>query len=73
MFSTLERLEANAQAEREYVFTEGVETGLAQGRADEKFEIAKNLLKLGLPLGDIATVTGLPLPQIQALQQKTQQ
>ncbi|MDE6023606.1 MAG: Rpn family recombination-promoting nuclease/putative transposase [Muribaculaceae bacterium] len=46
---------------------EGRAVGLAEGRAEEKIEIAKKLITLGLPDDAIVQSTGLTPTQVQAL------
>ena len=47
---------------------EGRVEGVAEGRADEKVSLAKNLITMGkLTLEDIVAATGLPLSKIQEL------
>ena len=48
-------------------FNEGKEQGLEQGRRQEKFDIAKNLLAIGTNLADIVKCTGLSLEELQSL------
>jgi predicted transposase/invertase (TIGR01784 family) len=47
---------------------EGFEEGLEEGSLDKAIEIAKNLLKLNLPIEDISQSTGLSLEDIVKLQ-----
>ena len=46
---------------------EGMEKGLAEGRAEEKKEIARNMLKCGIAVEFIATTTGLSTDEIAKL------
>ena len=46
---------------------EGKEEGLAQGREERTMEIALNMKKLGLPVSDIVSSTGLTENEIEAL------
>jgi predicted transposase/invertase (TIGR01784 family) len=46
----------------------GINTALEKGRSEEKFEIAKNLKRMGLPVTQIAEGTGLDIETIQSLQ-----
>ena len=41
--------------------------GLAEGHAEEKLEIARKMIKSGLPLGEIAEFTGLSVETIRTL------
>ena len=47
---------------------EGIEQGIEQGRKTEKLEIARSLLKQGLPVETISEATGLSIPDIEELQ-----
>ena len=38
---------------------EGLAEGINEGARNKSFEIARNMLKLGLPISDVAAVTGL--------------
>lgn len=42
--------------------------GIAQGKAEEKVEIAKKMLKFGEPIEKIVAITGLTLEHIQKIQ-----
>ena len=46
---------------------EGREQGRAEGRAEGKFEIAKNLLAMGIPMDKVVQASGLTEEQISAL------
>ena len=46
---------------------EGIQQGIQKGIAEKKLEIARNLLKINLPLGQIAMVTGLSQEDIKHL------
>jgi predicted transposase YdaD len=46
---------------------EGLEKGLQEGRTNEKIEIARNMVKIGLPVETIASVTGLDIQTITSL------
>ena len=48
-------------------FAEGKEEGLSQGAEQTKIETAKNLLKEGLSVEQIARCTDLPLEKVQEL------
>ena len=43
--------------------------GILKGVAEEKREIARNLLKINLPLEKIVTATGLTSEEVEALRQ----
>lgn len=45
----------------------GREEGIQQGAAEERFEIARNLLKINLPLDQISKATGLTAAEIENL------
>jgi predicted transposase/invertase (TIGR01784 family) len=46
----------------------GVSTAIEKGHMEEKFEIAKNLKRMVLPVAQIAEGTGLDIETIQSLQ-----
>ena len=46
---------------------QGIQQGIQKGVAEEKLEIARNLLKINLPLDQIAKVTGLTQEEIKNL------
>ena len=48
----------------------GIEQGLEQGKKEEKVEIAKNLLQMGLSTGRIIQATGLSKEEIENLNKK---
>ena len=48
-------------------FTKGETAGLAKGAAQEKREIARNLMRLGLDLAQIRQATGLTAEEIEKL------
>ena len=48
-------------------YMEGREKGLAEGRAEEKQGIARNLKQMGLPIADIIKATGLSAEEIDSL------
>ena len=50
-----------------YAKRQGVKEGKAEGRRDEKFEIARNMLKINLDITSIMAVTGLTKNEIEAL------
>jgi predicted transposase/invertase (TIGR01784 family) len=47
---------------------EGKAIGIAEGKAEALMEVARNLINTGMPLEQIAQVTGLSIEQIQSLQ-----
>jgi predicted transposase/invertase (TIGR01784 family) len=52
---------------REEGMERGMEKGMEKGMEQSKFEIARNFLKIGLPVGQIAKGTGLSVEEIRAL------
>lgn len=46
----------------------GEARGKIEGKIEGKAEVARNLLKLGMPISQIAEVTGLTVEQISQLQ-----
>ena len=46
----------------------GIQQGIQKGAVEEKLEIARNLLKINLPLDQISKVTGLTIAEIENLQ-----
>jgi predicted transposase/invertase (TIGR01784 family) len=42
--------------------------GEAKGRAEEKISIARGLIKMNMPLTDIANVTGLSIEEIKRIE-----
>jgi predicted transposase/invertase (TIGR01784 family) len=46
---------------------EGMEKGMEKGREKKAFEVARNFLKMGLPLDQIAQGTGLSVEEISGL------
>jgi len=45
----------------------GIKKGWAKGREEKSKEVAKNLIKINMPVEQIAQVTGLSLEEIQNL------
>ena len=43
----------------------GMERGIQEGIQQEKFEIAQNLIKVGMPVDQISAVTGLTLKELE--------
>jgi predicted transposase/invertase (TIGR01784 family) len=41
--------------------------GLQEGRQEEKFEVAKNLLQMKMPVDDIVKATGLQFDELKRL------
>jgi predicted transposase/invertase (TIGR01784 family) len=52
-----------AEIDKEEARMEGMEKGMEKG----KFEVARNFLKMGLPLDQIAQGTGLSIEEISAI------
>lgn len=50
------------------IFEQGEARGKAEGKAEGKMEVARNLLKLGMAIAQIAEVTGLTVEQVSQLQ-----
>ena len=46
---------------------EGMRKGMQQGISERNIEIAKNLVKLGMPLQQIVAATGLTKEEVEAL------
>ena len=46
---------------------QGIQQGIQKGAAEEKLEIARNLLKINLPLDQISKVTELTIAEIENL------
>ena len=45
----------------------GRREGLAEGRAEGVSDVAKAMLAAGMPIGQIASLTGLPEEQVEGL------
>ena len=48
-------------------FEQGMEQGMEQGRMEEKYDVARSLLRMKMPFGGIADATGLPLAEVNRL------
>jgi predicted transposase/invertase (TIGR01784 family) len=65
--------EAREKAYRDMVSAEasahnkGLQEGLQKGRQEEKFAVAKKLLRMKMPVDDIVKATGLPLDEVKQL------
>ena len=46
---------------------EGIQQGIQQGVSERNIEIAWNALQIGMPIGDIAKLTGLACDEIEQL------
>ena len=70
MITTLERLEANEQAERYYHFIEGKAEGIAESEKKaygEKIEAVKNFIKMGLSDSQISTAMKISEKEVSHL------
>ena len=70
MISTLERLEANEQAERYYLYTEGKAEGKAENEKKayaEKLESISNLIEMGLTDSQISKAMKIPEKEVANL------
>jgi len=65
--SRLDGYDAGVKDGEKSGFTKGETAGLAKGAAQEKREIARNLMQLGLDLAQIRQVTGLTSEEIEKL------
>ena len=54
-------------AQMDYVMEKGREEGRKEGRKEEKWDIARNLIRLNAPVEMICQATGLALKEVQAL------
>ncbi len=54
------------------ILQEGKAEGKAEGREEALLEVAMNLLNTGMPVEQVARVTGLSVKQLQALQARTE-
>ena len=50
---------------------QGLQQGLQQGISEGVLQVARNLLLIGLPLGQISTATGLTQKELESLRTKT--
>ena len=57
----------NEMAINEERYEQGKKQGIKEGKEQGKFEIAKNLLSINLPLEQISNVTGLSVEEIKRL------
>ena len=64
-FRELERMREKARHDEAQALHHAEQKGLAKSRA----EIAKNLLKMGMPLSQISEATGLTPEELQAINQ----
>ena len=66
-FREIERLREKARHDEAQALYHAEQKGIQQGVAEEKLEIARNLLKINLSLDQIAKVTGLSQEEIKHL------
>ena len=59
--------ETDIKVQRREAYREGLAEGIEQGAERNKIETAKNFLKEGLPVEQIARCTDLPLEKVQEL------
>jgi len=55
------------------IYQDIFQQGEARGKAEGKSEVARNLLKLGMEIAQIAEVTGLTIEQISQLQSELEE
>ena len=60
-------IEMERQSALEFAKNEGREEGIAEGRNEEKLEVARRMKERGMPTGDIMLFTGLSEQQIETL------
>jgi predicted transposase/invertase (TIGR01784 family) len=65
MFLTDEQ--TNLDSARKEGLSQGLSQGIRQGLSQGRIEIAKSALAIGLPLDQIATITGLTVDEIEKL------
>ena len=46
---------------------EGIEVGVAKGRAEERTDVARNALRKGMSIDDVVDITGLTREEVEAL------
>ena len=51
-------------------YTSGINDGISKGVSQEKVSIAKNLLSMNMPLGDISKATGLSIENLNKLKKE---
>ncbi|MCL2019003.1 MAG: hypothetical protein FWG70_04510 [Oscillospiraceae bacterium] len=51
-------------------YAEGRAAGKAEGKREGTIKVARNALQRKMPIADIADITGLPLKEIERLQQQ---
>ena len=55
------------ESDRLSMISESERKGLAEGSRQTKLEMAKTMLTMGYPLGDICKIVGLPQAEVEAL------
>ena len=53
------------ETESEKLIKKGIQQGMQQGMQQGKFEIARKLIEMGLPMDQIAAATGLSQTEIE--------
>ena len=70
-FREIERLREKARHDEAQALyhaeQKGIQQGIQKGAAEEKLEIARNLLKINLSLEQISKATGLTITEIECL------
>ena len=69
-FREIERLREKARHDEAQALYHAKLEGIQQGASDRNIEIARNLLKINLPLEQIATATGLATEEIENLRRE---
>ena len=69
-FREIERLREKARHDEAQALYHAKLEGIQQGASDRNIEIARNLLKINLPLEQIATATGLTTEEIENLRRE---
>lgn len=73
-FREIERLREKARHDEAQALSDAREEaearGRAEGRMENKIEIARNLLKIGIPLAQIAAATGLTAGEVERLHEE---
>lgn len=68
-FRELERMREKARHDEAQALHHAEQKGIAKGISERSVEIAKNLLKMGMPLSQISEATGLTPEELQAINQ----
>ena len=56
-----------AKVEKEELISQGISQGITQGKLEKATEVAKNLLKMNIPLESIAEATGFTIQELERL------